>query len=132
MFNGTLDANGTTLTSFTDVLVESRSSTVLEFVWNTSGVNVGNYIITVYLSTLENESDTSDNTRSLSIAVSNLLGDINGDGRVDMKDVSYVARRFMCLPSDTLWDSAADINGDGKIDMKDISTVARHFGEHYP
>lgn len=59
-----------------------------------------------------------------------VAGDINGDGVVDMKDVSYVARRFMCAPSDPLWDSAADINGDGKIDMKDISTVARHFGEH--
>ncbi|MCJ7768149.1 thermopsin family protease, partial [Candidatus Bathyarchaeota archaeon] len=61
-----------------------------------------------------------------------ILGDVNSDGRVDMKDVSYVARRFMCTPSDPLWDSAADINGDDKIDMKDISTVARHFGEHYP
>jgi hypothetical protein len=56
--------------------------------------------------------------------------DINGDGKIDMKDISYVARRFACLPSDPLWDSAADINGDGKIDMKDISTIARHFGEH--
>jgi hypothetical protein len=59
-------------------------------------------------------------------------GDINSDGTVDMRDVSYVARRFMCLPSDPLWDSITDINSDGKIDMKDISTVARHFGEHYP
>jgi hypothetical protein len=61
-----------------------------------------------------------------------ILGDINDDRKVDMKDVSYVARRFMCSPSDLLWDSVADINGDGKIDMRDISTVARHFGEHYP
>jgi rhodanese-related sulfurtransferase len=61
-----------------------------------------------------------------------VAGDINGDGVVDMKDVSYVARRFMCLPSDPLWDSIADLNSDGKIDMKDISTIAKHFGEHYP
>jgi len=55
--------------------------------------------------------------------------DINGDGKIDMKDISYVVRRFKCLPSDPLWDSAADINGDGKVDMKDIGTVAKHFGE---
>jgi parallel beta-helix repeat protein len=60
------------------------------------------------------------------------LGDINGDGKVDMKDVGYVARRFMCVPSDPLWDSIADLNSDGKINMIDIGTVARHFGEHYP
>ena len=60
------------------------------------------------------------------------VGDINVDGRVDMKDVSYVARRFMCASCDPLWDPVADVNSDGKIDMKDINTVARHFGEHNP
>jgi hypothetical protein len=55
-----------------------------------------------------------------------------GARRVDMKDIGYVAKRFMCTPLDSLWDPNADINGDNKIDMKDISTVARHFGEHYP
>jgi Ca2+-binding EF-hand superfamily protein len=58
--------------------------------------------------------------------------DLNGDGTVDMKDIGYVARRFMCTPSDPLWDPIPDINGDDKIDMKDISTIARHFMEHYP
>jgi hypothetical protein len=48
-----------------------------------------------------------------------------------MKDIGYVARRFMCTPSDPLWDPIPDINGDDKIDMKDISTIARHFMEHY-
>ena len=132
IFNATFEANETTLTSFTDILVESRSSTVLEFVWNTSSVDVGNYTITVYLKTLENESDTSDNSLSVYAAVSNLVGDINSDGKVDMRDVSYVARRFLCLQSDPLWDPNADIDGDSRIDMKDIGTVARHFGEHYP
>lgn len=63
---------------------------------------------------------------------SSLIGDVNGDGKVDMRDVGYVARRFMCVPGDLLWDSTADLNGDGKINMVDIGTVARHFGEHYP
>jgi hypothetical protein len=49
-----------------------------------------------------------------------------------MKDVSYVARRFMYVPRNPMWDPTADFNIDGKIDMRDISTAARHFGEHYP
>jgi len=61
-----------------------------------------------------------------------ILGDINDDRKVDMRDVSYVARRFMCVPEDPLWDPSADLNGDGKINMIDIGTVAKHFGEHYP
>ena len=49
-----------------------------------------------------------------------------------MRDVGYMARRFMCVPSDQLWDSTADLNGDERINMTDIGTAARHFGEHYP
>jgi hypothetical protein len=56
-------------------------------------------------------------------------GDTNGDNKVDMKDIGYVARRFMCVPDDALWDPKSDVNRDGKIDMKDIGLVAKHFGE---
>jgi hypothetical protein len=58
--------------------------------------------------------------------------DINNDGKVDIKDVSFVAVRFGITPSHPLWDPVADLNGDNKIDIKDISTVARHYGEVYP
>jgi hypothetical protein len=58
-------------------------------------------------------------------------GDINGDAKVDMRDVGYVARRFMCVPRDPSWDPITDFNTDGKINMMDIGLVARHFGEHF-
>lgn len=61
---------------------------------------------------------------------SSLAGDINGDGKVDMKDVGYVARRFMCVPGDPLWDARGDLDSNGEIDMADAETAARHFGEH--
>jgi parallel beta-helix repeat protein len=60
---------------------------------------------------------------------SELICDVNRDGKVDMKDVGYVARRFMCVPGDLLWDPVADLNNDGIVNMTDIGTVARHFGE---
>ncbi len=63
---------------------------------------------------------------------SNLVGDVNADGKVDMKDVGYVARRFMCVPGDPRWDPMADTNNDEKTDMVDIGTVARHFGDCNP
>ena len=67
-----------------------------------------------------------------------VLGDINGDSIVDMKDVGTAARAFMTQPGDPYWNPHVDITGpeslvpDGKVDMRDISLVARHFGEHYP
>ena len=63
-----------------------------------------------------------------------LSADITGphgvpDGRVDLRDVSYVARRFMLTPSSPSWDSRTDLNGDDKIDMQDVAIAASHFGE---
>jgi len=58
-------------------------------------------------------------------------------GKIDMRDVSKVARAFGSEPGDDNWDPEADITGptsgvpDGKVDMRDVSLVARHFGEEY-
>jgi len=64
-------------------------------------------------------------------------GDITGaldrpDGKVDMYDISYVARRFGIFPTHPLWNAHADVNSDGKIDIKDVSIVAINFGKHLP
>ncbi len=50
-------------------------------------------------------------------------GDINGDGRVDITDLSFVAARYG-LP-----DPAADLNGDGAVDMQDIAIIAVNYGK---
>jgi hypothetical protein len=48
-------------------------------------------------------------------------------GMIDMKDISYVARRFYCVPGDPLWDPNADFNGDGRINMRDVALPAKNF-----
>ncbi len=56
-----------------------------------------------------------------------LIGDIDGDGKVDMKDVGYAARLFGTASTGPSWNASADVNGDGKIDMKDVGIVAKNF-----
>jgi hypothetical protein len=53
--------------------------------------------------------------------------DINKDGKVDIKDVSYVSKWFGSLVSPA--PENADLNSDGKIDIKDVSAVSRNFGK---
>jgi hypothetical protein len=73
-------------------------------------------------------------TEPLEIKVlTTIIGDLNGDRNVDMRDVAIVARAFGTILGDTRWDPRADINGpngypDGKVDMRDIALVAREFG----
>jgi hypothetical protein len=56
-----------------------------------------------------------------------LVGDVNGDGVVDMKDVGYIARLFGTGPTEPLWDAKADVNGDGKIDMRDVGITSNNL-----
>ena len=49
--------------------------------------------------------------------------DVNGDGSVDILDLSYVAARF-----GDKGQTEADVNGDGVVDIKDLITVASGMG----
>ena len=63
-----------------------------------------------------------------------IITGLNGvsDGKVDVRDISYVVRHFGVWSMDPAWDPEADINGDGKVDIKDVSITVRSFGQHYP
>lgn len=52
-------------------------------------------------------------------------GDINGDGTVDLKDVTLV-RRLVTGYSVTANKLAADVNGDGEVTMKDVVLIRRY------
>ncbi len=61
------------------------------------------------------------------------LFDLNGDNKVDMKDIGLVARAFGTVPGHARWNPICDVTGplgvpDGKVDMRDVSAVARQFG----
>jgi parallel beta-helix repeat protein len=73
---------------------------------------------------------TSEQEATLQMAqYTPIPGDIRPDyGKLNMVDISYVARRFLINASDPLWDPLADVNSDGKINMFDIGTAARNFG----
>ncbi len=55
-----------------------------------------------------------------------ILGDVNGDGRVDRKDLNRLAQYF------ARWEveiemNASDANGDGRVDRKDLNRLAQYF-----
>jgi parallel beta-helix repeat protein len=59
------------------------------------------------------------------------IGDVNMDGKVDIKDIGIVALSFGSSWGALRWNPLADVNHDGKVDIRDIGLVAKHFGERY-
>lgn len=53
--------------------------------------------------------------------------DVNGDGKIDLKDIAEAQRYYQAENGDENWDAAkaADVNGDGKVDLEDYTALFR-------
>jgi hypothetical protein len=58
-----------------------------------------------------------------------LVGDINDDAKVDIRDIGAAAKAFGSYPGHDRWNSDADIDGNDKIDIRDIAKIAKDFGK---
>ena len=57
-----------------------------------------------------------------------LLGDINGDGAVNILDAILLSDAFLATPSSSNWNPNADLNGDGVVNILDAILLSNNFG----
>ncbi len=62
------------------------------------------------------------------IVYAKVVGDVNGDGKVDITDLVLVARSFGAAQGSLNWNPAADLNNDGVINISDLTIVGASFG----
>jgi len=108
-----------------DLMVKFDRTAVCEFILS-KGITFGNVTLTVsgrlYNGT---EFEGCDTIRV------RMPGDINMNGKVDMKDISILCRAFGSYPGHSRWNPTADENEDGIIDIFDIALTCRNFGKIY-
>jgi hypothetical protein len=120
----------------------SNAEVTLTFTWNTTLATLcHNYTARGEASLVPHEYNITNNVYIDGILTVRLLGDINGDCKIDGKDLSLVAAAFASygpnflypgsLPSPR-WDSYCDVNGDNMVDGKDLGIVAGRFGTTCP
>jgi len=90
-------------------------STVLTFMWNTTGWAKGKYNISVVVDTIPCETDTTDNTLTDGVVKIVIPGDVNADCIVDIFDLVIVAGAYGSTPGDPNWNSDADLNGEKSL-----------------
>lgn len=60
-----------------------------------------------------------------------ILGDKNGDKKVDLKDVFTVAKAYGSVVGDPRYNPNLDINADGNIDLKDYYTTCKKYSKSW-
>jgi parallel beta-helix repeat protein len=142
-FNVTVYANTTSIATQT-VTLTSGNSTTITFTWNTTGFAKGNYTINACAQPLLGETATEDNYLANGEVYVGIPGDVNGDKKVDLKDVYAVGKAYGSIrgTDGQYWHSPpraccphspnCDINDDGKIDLKDYYIVCKNYGKTDP
>ena len=64
---------------------------------------------------------------TVDIDTSVVIGDIDGDGKVDVSDVNAVINMILKV---TETDLAADLNGDNKVDVSDVNELINMILNH--
>jgi hypothetical protein len=128
-FNVTVYYDGNIIGEQSVINLPSEANTTLTFIWNTNGVPpCHNYTISAKASKVPYEFDISDNSLDDGAVKIKIMGDINGDGIVNIKDVIIVSAAFGSVPGDPNWDPTADVNEDKVINVKDMVLISVNYG----
>jgi len=89
-----------------------------------------NYIFKAEASIVPYELDVTNNILIDGQIHIKLMGDINGDGYVNILDAVILGTKFGLKTGDPGWDPNADLNQDGYINVKDVILLGMNFGAH--
>jgi hypothetical protein len=100
---------------------------LVPWTWHTPSYFLGNYTLTCTVGPAGNETITDDNTLSSSIIVT-IPGDIDGDFRVGLSDLTAIATRWHSTPSSANWNPNYDIDGNLDVGLTENVLIADNWG----
>jgi parallel beta-helix repeat protein len=128
--NLTVYVNTTVVGTIASLALPKRSQAILIFTWQTTPALRGNYVVSSTADPVPNEPDVRDNDRSYGRIVKvTIVGDVNGDGVVDIFDAITLSNAFASVPSSPTWNGNADINSDNSVDIFDAILLAANFNK---
>ncbi|MEM2118137.1 MAG: cohesin domain-containing protein [Candidatus Bathyarchaeia archaeon] len=130
-FSVSLFYNSTLIATQNVVDLLPKENTTLTFNWDTAAVppSLDLYVIRAEASILPNELNTADNTLEDGTVKLKIVGDVNGDGIVDIDDLIAWDAAYESHSGDPNWNEQADLNYDGKVDKADAMIILENYHE---
>lgn len=114
-------------------LAPSQNVTLI-FIWDTTGLQpCNNYTIKAEASQVPYELDVENNIYVDGFVKIKMIGDVNGDGIIDIYDLTAASGSYDSQEGDPNWNPDADVAPQwGIIDIYDLVTIASRYGQTCP
>ena len=102
----------------------------LVFIWDTTGVEYcHNYTLTAVATIIPPDNDPANNTFTDGEVKVRIMGDINGDGVINVQDLVLVKKAVGSYPGHSRWNPDADLNSDLVVNVKDLVLTKKNVGK---
>jgi hypothetical protein len=131
-FNVTLYANSTVISTIVNVSLAKNTSEILLFSWNTTSFAYGHYMISATATKVPYEINTKNNTCAGGTVTVTIIGDVNGDFKVNILDVVKITSIYGTKRGQSGFNPNCDLGDYGVINILDVVLCTSHYGEKYP
>jgi hypothetical protein len=123
-------ANSSQIASEIVAALEPETEITLTLIWNTATTQPCNiYKISAQAGPVPFEISTADNFFEDGEVKIRFMGDVNGDGKVDMRDATASILCFRAYPGHPKWNPEMDLDRNNIIDMRDVVLIAINFNK---
>jgi hypothetical protein len=117
------------------ITLTPQTSTIVTFYWSPTGQTPSSTVlhtVSANASFVQYEYNTTNNFMNSSVQIMiKMFGDINGDGRVDLLDLSLLAASWLSTRGNYNYNPEADFYNDGTVFLDDLTLLAENYLKSY-
>jgi hypothetical protein len=104
-------------------------TTYLIFIVDTLPLKKGVYTISATATQVPGETNTADNTITDGTITETIQGDLDGNFKVNILDLSKIAIAWQSKPGDSHWNPNADLDDNNLVNILDMTKAALNYGK---
>jgi hypothetical protein len=130
VITGSAISTGYLVATQTGIVLAPSASQIVMFNVDPGAVPHGTYVLYVEVQRVTGEFRVDNNLIGLVPFTQKLKGDVSGDCKVDIVDLSTVGAQFLRTTTSPGFNAAADLNNDGVINIVDLVLISGNFLQH--